>query len=166
MTRAVIYYATKYGSTQEIAEKFGELLEIPIKNVMYVEDGSELDQYDVLILGSPIYFDDICEDMKHFLTSFFIKIGGKKLITYAVFGATKGYLDRNYGQLFADYFQPSPALSYMFLGRATKDTLSAEDYKNLEIFYKNRLNATLNDFDYFDENKLELAAQKIKEVIG
>jgi menaquinone-dependent protoporphyrinogen IX oxidase len=166
MTRAIIYYATKYGATQEIAEKFGELLGAPTKNVMHVSDGSEIDQYDTLILGSPIYFDDIFEDMKHFLTSFFIKIGAKKLITFAVYGATKGYLDKNYAQVFADYFSPSPVISLMFLGRATKESLSDEDYKKLEIFYKNRLNAELSDFDYFDENRLEIAAGKIKEVIG
>jgi menaquinone-dependent protoporphyrinogen IX oxidase len=166
MARAIIYYATKYGSTQEIAEALGEKLGIPSKNVMYVTDGSELDQYDVIILGSPIYYDDICENMKHFLTSFFIKIGGKKLITYAVYGATKGHLDRNYAQTFADYFSPAPQIALMFLGRATKESLSKDDYRKLEIFYKNRLNAELTDFDYFDENKLDIAAEKIKEIIG
>jgi hypothetical protein len=28
------------------------------------------------------------------------------------------------------------------------------------------LNAELTDFDYFDENKLDIAAEKIKEIIG
>jgi menaquinone-dependent protoporphyrinogen IX oxidase len=165
MTRAIIYYATKYGSTQEIAEALGEKLNIPSKNVMYVTDESELDKYDLLILGSPIYFDNICADMKHFFTSFFIKIGAKKKITFAVYGATKGYLDRNYAQLFAEYFSPPPEISLMFLGRATKESLSAEDYRKLDIFYRNRLNAELSDFDYFDENKLDVAVEKIKEVI-
>ncbi len=165
MTHAIIYYATRYGSTQEIAETLGDMLGIPSKNVMYVKDGSEFDKYDLLLLGTPIYFDDIYEDMKHFLTSFFIKIGGKKLITFAVYGAMKGHLDKNYAKVFADYFSPAPAVSMMFLGRATKESLSKDDYRKLEIFYRNRLNAELTDFDYFDENRLGVAVNKIKEII-
>ena len=166
MTRAIIYYSTKYGSTQEIAENLGEKLGIPSKNVMYVKDGSELDQYDLLILGSPIYFDDIHADMKHFLTSFFIKIGGKKLITFAVYGATKGHLDRDYAKTFAEYFSPAPVLSLKFLGRATKESLSQDDFRKLEVFYRNRLNSELADFDYFDENRLDKAAEDINKIIG
>ena len=60
MNRGIIIFATRYGSTQEIAEKLAEKLDFQSKNVMYLEDGSELDQYDTIILGSPIYFDDIC----------------------------------------------------------------------------------------------------------
>jgi menaquinone-dependent protoporphyrinogen IX oxidase len=135
MTRGLILYATKYGSTQEIAGSLGEKLGVEAKNVMNIKDGSELDQYDMLILGSPIYFDDIHQDMKHFLTSFFIKLGGKKLVTFAVYGATKGYLDKNYAQVFADYFQPNPPIYLMFLGRATKASLSEEDYKKLKTIH-------------------------------
>ena len=96
MTRGIVLYATKYGSTQEIAEALATKLDFKIKNVMTIEDDSELDLYDIIILGTPIYFDDIYEDMKQFINSFFIKLGGKKLITFAVFGATKGYLDTEY----------------------------------------------------------------------
>jgi menaquinone-dependent protoporphyrinogen IX oxidase len=162
---AIILYATRYGSTREIAEMMGEKLEIPIKNVTEIANSSELEQYDYIILGSPIYFDDIYEDMKHFLTSFFITIGQKKLITYAVYGAVKGYLERDYGKDFGNYFQPSPLLSLSFLGRATKSSLSEEDYKKLELFYNNRLNEELNDFDYFDENKIDAVVEEIKNLI-
>ncbi len=162
---AIILYATRYGSTREIAEMMGEKLEIPIKNVTEISSRAELEQYDYIILGTPIYFDDIYEDMKHFLTSFFITIGQKKLITYAVYGAVKGYLEKDYGKDFGEYFQPPPLLSLSFLGRATKSSLSEEDYRKLEIFYNNRLNEELNDFDYFDENKIDAVVEEIKNLI-
>jgi menaquinone-dependent protoporphyrinogen IX oxidase len=165
MTKGIIVFSTKYGSTQEIAETLANKLDFESKNVMYLEDSSELDQYDTVILGSPIYHDDINEDMKHFITSFFIKLGGKKLITFAVYGATKGHLEMDYAQKFADYFDPKPVLSLSFLGRATKSSLNENDYKKLQIFYKNRLNSELSDFDYFDENKLDFVVDKIKELI-
>jgi menaquinone-dependent protoporphyrinogen IX oxidase len=165
MNHAIILYATRYGSTHEIAEALATKLEIPYKNVTEISDRSELESYDYIILGAPIYYDDIYEDMKHFLTSFFITIGQKKLITFAVYGATKGRLDRDYSRTFADYFQPSPLLSINFVGRATKSSLSDEDYRKLEIFYKNRLDAALSDFDYFDENKVDEEVEKIKAVI-
>ena len=74
MTRGIIYYATRYGSTKEIADAMADKLEFETKNVMYVEDDSELDKYDIIILGTPIYFDDIYQDMKYFINSFFIKL--------------------------------------------------------------------------------------------
>jgi menaquinone-dependent protoporphyrinogen IX oxidase len=162
MTRGLVLYATKYGSTQEIAEKLADKLEFQSKNVNEIVDSSELDQFDMLVLGSPIYFDDIHEDMKHFINSFYINLGGKRMVTFSVYGATKGYLDTDYAARFANYFDPKPALSLLFLGRATQSSLGADDYKKLQIFYKNRLNAELSDFDYFDENKIEIIAEKIK----
>ena len=78
MTRGIVLYATKYGSTQEIAESLADKLEFQTKNVADICEDSELEQYDVIILGTPIYFDDIFEDMKHFVTSYFIKLGDKK----------------------------------------------------------------------------------------
>jgi menaquinone-dependent protoporphyrinogen IX oxidase len=165
MTSGIVLYATKYGSTQEIAEALANKLGFQSKNVANFEDGAELDKYEMIILGSPIYFDDIYQDMKHFIQSFFIQLGGKKLITFAVFGATKGHLDTDYAKKFANYFQPPPEMSVMFLGRATKDTLGEDDYKKLYIFFKYRLRTKFEEFDYFDENKIDTVAEKIKGLL-
>ncbi len=165
MTKGIVLFATKYGSTQEIAEVLATKLEFDSRNVMNLEDEAELDKYDVIILGTPIYFDDIYEDMKHFITTFFIKLGGKKLITFAVYGATKGYLETDYAQKFADYFEPKPVLSLTFLGRATKATLGEDDYKKLYIFFKYGLRTKFEEFDYFDENKIDFTVEKIKKLI-
>jgi menaquinone-dependent protoporphyrinogen IX oxidase len=166
MTSGIVYFATKYGSTEEIAQTIADRLGFDIKNVMYVEDETELDKYDTIILGTPIYFDDIYQDMKHFVQTFFIKLGGKKLITFAVNGATKGYMDTDYAQKFANYFDPKPAMSVAFLGRATKETLGEDDYKKLYIFFKYRLRTKFEEFDYFDENKIDVVVDKIKELIS
>jgi menaquinone-dependent protoporphyrinogen IX oxidase len=165
MSRGIVIYATRYGSTQEIAENIANKLDFESKNVMYIDDASELDEYDKIILGSPIYYDDICEEMKRFISSFFIKLGGKKLFTFAVYGATKGRLDIDYATKFANYFNPHPVISVAFLGRATKTSLTEKDYKNLQIFFKNRLESDLSDFDYFDENKVDVVVEKIKEAM-
>jgi menaquinone-dependent protoporphyrinogen IX oxidase len=162
---AIIIFATRYGSTREIAEMMGEKLEIPIKNLNDISNSSEFEQHDYLILGTPIYFDDIYEEMKHFLTSFFITIGQKKLITYTVSGAVKDHLERDYAKIFSNYFQPPPLLSLGFVGRATKSSLGEEDFRKLEIFYNNRLNEEFHDFDYFDENKIDKAVEQIKNLI-
>ena len=165
MTKGIVLYATKYGSTQEIAESLANKLEFNSKNVLHIEDETELDKYDVIILGTPIYFDDIFEDMKHFINTFFIKLGSKKLITFAVYGAVKGYLDTDYARKFAEYFNPKPAMSVMFLGRATKNTLGEDDHKKLYFFFKYRLRTKFEEFDYFDENKIEYVVDKIREII-
>lgn len=165
MTSGIVLYATKYGSTKEIAQTIADKLGFDIKNVIYIEDDAELDKYDTIVLGTPIYFDDIYQDMKHFIQSFFIKLGGKNLFTFAVYGATKGFQDTDYAQKFANYFEPKPKISVAFLGRATKDMLGEDDYKKLYIFFKYRLRTKFEEFDYFDENKIDVVVEKIKELI-
>lgn len=166
MKRTLILFATKYGSTQQIAESLATKLEVKHKNVMYVEDKAELEKYDVLILGTPIYNDDIHEDMKHFINTFSMQINEKILFLYVVHGATKGYLVKDYTNTFSDYFQKDPALKMSFVGRATKTSLSHKDFRKLQIFYINRLDAEFEDFDHFDENNLDDASNRIRRTIS
>ena len=74
--RALIAYATKYGTTKEIAEEIQGVLtengiESDITNVM--ETGT-IDSYDAVILGSPVYMGkmlvearDFCQRYKPYL---------------------------------------------------------------------------------------------------
>ncbi|MFA8341985.1 MAG: flavodoxin domain-containing protein [Rhodothermaceae bacterium] len=69
--KILIAYATGYGSTKEVAEFIGDLLEknnhqTEIKNISEVESLN----YDFLILGSAIKMDKILSETKTFLKKF------------------------------------------------------------------------------------------------
>jgi menaquinone-dependent protoporphyrinogen IX oxidase len=162
LKRAVVLYATRYGSTKEIAEMMADKLEINAKDISSIKKPEELDCVDVVILLSPIYADTILEEMRMFIKTYFIQIKSKKLITIAVYGAVEGYLKANYADEFARFFENAPVRSFTILGRATKATMSKEDHKRLWLFYKDRLKASLKDFDYVDESKIDAVVERIR----
>jgi menaquinone-dependent protoporphyrinogen IX oxidase len=161
LKRSVVLYATRYGSTKEIAEMVADKLGIKANDISAIKKPEDLDCYDVVVLMSPIYADTVLEEMRMFIKTYFIQIKAKKLFTIAVYGAVEGYLKANYADEFARFFENAPVKSFTVLGRATKATLSKEDYKRLWVFYKDRLKASLKDFDYIDEKRIEAIAEKI-----
>lgn len=162
LKRTVVLYATRYGSTKEIAEMIADKLEINAKDISSIKKPEDMNCYDVVILLSPIYADTILEEMRMFIKTYFIQIKSKKLFTIAVYGAVEGYLKANYADEFARFFENAPIKSFTLLGRATKATLSKEDYKRLWLFYKDRLKASLKDFDYVDESRINAVVDKIR----
>lgn len=165
LKKSVVIFSTKYGTTQEVAQTMADQLGIPIKRTSDFESVDDLAQYDLVFLGAPIYYDDIHDDMKMFIHSFYPELDEKKKILFSVFGAVKGHLQRDYAEKFAGYFSKKPLLTVNFLGRARKDTMSQEDYKLLWVFYRNRLKTNMKDFDYFGQNNFENAAKAVRKAI-
>lgn len=55
--KVLVAYATKYGSTEEIAEKIGQVLrqiDLPVE-VLSTNRVSDLTSYDAIVLGSAVY---------------------------------------------------------------------------------------------------------------
>lgn len=67
--KILVAYASKYGSTQEIAEKIGDVLAKTglLVDMMGVERVTNLKQYDAVILGSAIYVGNWPKEASHFL---------------------------------------------------------------------------------------------------
>jgi menaquinone-dependent protoporphyrinogen IX oxidase len=162
--KAIILYATRYGSTKEIADELSLHLDLPARNVNAIKARSDLDAYDAIILGSPVYANGLLDDMRNFLQTFYVPINEKELVAYVVYGATKGKLDTDYTRLYARHVTKKPLALFSFVGRATKSSLSKQDYEWLGRFYEERLKAKLEDFDYFDENKVMDAVATIRAV--
>ncbi len=140
-------------------------LGVQYMNILNIKDKSELEPYDTLIIGTPIYNDDIYDDMRYFINTFKEEITGKSLILYTVHGAVKGFLDTNYTNKFAKYFINEPILLFGLWGRATISMLSEKDLKMLKNFYRFRLGAEFEDFDHTYLNNLEKVARTIKQVL-
>jgi menaquinone-dependent protoporphyrinogen oxidase len=69
MARVLVAYASKRGSTAEIAQAIAESLREPGHEVDCVEAGTvaELDGYDAVVLGSAVYMRRWRGDARHFL---------------------------------------------------------------------------------------------------
>jgi len=69
-TSVLVCYATRYGSTEEVAKAIGETLhkhgvEAVVRSVLEIHD---VDQYGAIVLGAPLYAFHLHKDAVHFLT--------------------------------------------------------------------------------------------------
>ncbi len=129
LKKAVVIYCTRYGSTAEVAQTLADGLGIPAKKLSDFQTGGDLEPYDLIFLGAPIYYDDVLDEMKVFVQGLYPELEERKKILFTVFGAIRGKLQRDYADRFAGYFTKAPLLTINFLGRATKDTMSERDYE-------------------------------------
>ena len=66
----LITYATRYGSTKEVADFVGKHLvekEVPVE-IFPCKEVTNLDHYDFIILGTPYYIGKMLKDAKNFIT--------------------------------------------------------------------------------------------------
>jgi menaquinone-dependent protoporphyrinogen oxidase len=68
-TSVLVCYATRYGSTEEVAEAIAKTLhehgiEVVVRSVLEVQN---LDQYGAVVLGAPLYMFHLHKDALHFL---------------------------------------------------------------------------------------------------
>ncbi len=169
MNNAIVLFATKYGSTQQIAEDLALHLESRCENVTHITDPAMLDRYDTLILGAPIYNNDIHPDMQQFLKSHFIGVNERSIVTFVVDGITDpdpaSTIGIDYRPLIAKYLSTAPLLMLRFTGRLTKSAAGADDYQWMEQFYRNELGTELRDFDYYEHKTIEEATEIIQAAI-
>jgi menaquinone-dependent protoporphyrinogen IX oxidase len=165
LKRAVVIYSTRYGSTAEVAQTLADGLGIHAKKVGEIQSAADLEPYDLVFLGAPIYYDDVLDEMKMFVQALYPELEQKKKVLFTVFGAIRGKLQRDYADRFAGYFSQAPMLTINFLGRATKDTMSERDHGFMVYFYNNRLKMEFEDFDYFGKNDFEATVQKIRSTL-
>lgn len=77
----LVTYATRYGSTEEVARVVAGILRknglnVDVQPVKKVRD---LQQYDAVVLGAPLYIGHLHKDAQHFLEQYTQLFEGKKL---------------------------------------------------------------------------------------
>ena len=68
-TSILVAYATRYGSTQEVAEAVAATLRerVLAVDIQPMQDVRSLDQYRAVVLGAPLYMFHWHKDALHFL---------------------------------------------------------------------------------------------------
>jgi menaquinone-dependent protoporphyrinogen oxidase len=82
----LVAYATRYGSTREVAESIGATLRAHgnIVDVRPAKDVETLDEYRAVVLGAPLYIGKLLADAQHFLARFQVQFAGTPLAIFAL----------------------------------------------------------------------------------
>ena len=143
----LVVYDTVYGSTGQIAGWIAERLNgfaDVAATAARVSENPNLADYDVVIIGSPIYRNDrILESIKGFVTKNNAALAEKKVGIFVVALDTGGayYFGRLTGGLeylkeFAGLFAKPPVYGKVLGGEQIPTRLSAEDRESLLNFYR------------------------------
>ncbi len=84
--KVLVTYATRYGSTQEVAEKVAATLregglEVDLQPMRQVRD---LAEYRAVVLGAPLYIGSLLKDARRFLAKHQAALAGKPAALFAL----------------------------------------------------------------------------------
>lgn len=166
----LVIYATKYGSTRDIAEGVAKGLGQGTK-IFPVQEMKALEA-DLVVLGCPIYSGKLLPEMIDFLAKRKEELITKKLAFFIVCG-DKGSVQvqgqetggKAYLKEINAFLEDKLIAEEAFLGRMKKSELNEEDQALLEEF-SNILGVQFPDFSGVDLTEAEGFGQKIKKVIN
>jgi len=153
MKKILITYATKAGSTQEIAEYIGTRFDhnpLLAPDVLEIHDVTNLQQYDCIIIGSPIRVGAWLPAAKDFVLENFHTLKTRPTAYFTVCNTLKEDTPEN-RSIVKDYLTPihdilEPTDDAMFAGRIDKSKLNA--FERLMIWF---VRAQEGDFREWDK---------------
>ncbi len=82
----LVTYATRYGSTQEVAEAVADTLRLHglVVDVAHMTDVLSLEGYDAVVLGTAIYMFRLHKDARHFLARHSHALTGHRVAVFAL----------------------------------------------------------------------------------
>lgn len=82
----LVTYATRYGSTKEVAQKIAENLQIKGRTVDVIacSEVFSLENYQFIIIGAPFYIGKMLKDAKSFMNKFQNELPTKKIAFFAL----------------------------------------------------------------------------------
>jgi menaquinone-dependent protoporphyrinogen IX oxidase len=154
--KTLIAYDTKYGTTATIAHWLSEAIvgDCDIAKVADVADVASLD-YDLIIVGSPIYTDEPLPSVKKFLLDERDALSQKKVAVFFVYDDLLTLKSKTYVDELREYAPPNVIDVGIFGGYFDLHALSEHDRRTMEDFFE-RLGKRYEVLDH--RNKDEVAA--------
>jgi hypothetical protein len=160
MTRALVVYCTKYGSTAEVARAIADGLGADIAEMV---DMPDIHPYGLIVVGSPVYSGtylpeaiDFLEANKHLLsvrkTAAFITAAADKEPQLGLTGDADPllYTQQDYADGLAHLTHGEVVGARGFGGRLVPHQLSEEDRSTLDWFFRRLMLEALEGFDLLD----------------
>jgi len=152
LKKVLIAFATRYGSTKEVAEFIAEKIkereiEAEISNII---DISSLEGYDAVIIGSPIYMGKWLKEGVHFVQQFSESLNRVPVALFSVGATLKDKNEKNIkiAEKSFDVLLPytNPVMTGLFAGKIDKSNMNFVDKQILKIVKPEE-----GDFRNFDE---------------
>jgi len=139
---ALIVYASKYGSTKEVANWMAER----IGNNTNIYDAKEMpdpSSYDLIIMGSGIYSHHVLKELNDFVEKYNEQLKSKKTVVFGVAIDTTGVFVRGKVHGGWEYLLPlinklpePPIHAGLLGGEINPNKLDEKDTEGLKKFYK------------------------------
>jgi hypothetical protein len=176
MAKCLVVYASKYGSTKEVAQAVADGLGAKIDSVA---NDPDVRHYELVVLGSPIYGGDYLESMKNFLRANKPYLAKRKV---AAFITAAAHWERNPGltgeedELLFTQQEYADGLARLaggdtvgcrgFGGRLIPDQLDEADHGMLDWFYRFLMHEPLQGFDLIDLPSAFRWGEELRQIVG
>ncbi len=176
MAKCLVVYASKYGSTQEVAQAVADGLGADLVNAA---DDPDVRPYDLVVLGSPIYGGDYLESIKEFLKAnkpYLAKHKIAAFITAAASWERSPGLTGEEDELLFTQQEYANGLAHLaggdcidcrgFGGRLIPNELDEADHAMLDWFYRFLMHEPLQGFDLIDLPSAFRWGEELREIVG
>ena len=176
MTRAVVVYCTKYGSTAEVAQAVADGLGADIADMV---DMPDIHPYELIVVGSPVYGGsyrpvaiEFLEANKHLLAvrkvAAFITAAADMESPVGLTGEVDPllYTQQDYAEGLARLTHGDVIGARGFGGRLVPQELDEADLGTLEWFYRRLMSETLHGFDLLDLTAAYRWGEELRSAIG
>jgi len=131
--RVLIAYDTKYGTTKTIAQWVAEGIGVDcdIKNVSEIESCD----YDLIVIGSPIYTDEPLKSVSTFLEDKCAELKEKKVALFIVYDKLLAQKREKYEQILKEHCREAIVDVGVFGGYFDVKQLTEYDRQTIEEFF-------------------------------
>lgn len=159
--KALVAYDTRYGTTEEIAHWLAEGLstDCDVKNVADVTDLN----YDLIVIGSPIYTDEPLPSVVQFLRDRRALLGSKNVALFLVYDKLIASKLDKYEEMIREQAPPNVLGVAIFGGYMDVNKLTEHDRRTIDDFF-NRLGQRYDILDNRDKNEVLQFAQRLKNL--
>jgi len=175
MSKCLVVFGSKYGSTAEVARAIAEGLDAEVVDVAGKPDVSE---YDVIVIGSPIYAGDYLNSVTRFIRDNKNSLQDRKIGAFITAAADMEldpgltgeedeelYTQQEYADGLAEMAGGERLAARGFGGRLVPDQLDERDYKTLSWFYRFLMHGELQGFDLLDLPEAQRWGEQLRSML-
>lgn len=165
-TKVLVTYATKHGSTEQMANFIATGLNANQVDVMDVQNVQSLRDYDFVILGTPMYNNEPLPEMKSFITNHHSELDAVEKAVYIVTTQDDSQSTRDlYSAKMANYL-PGP-IKHMELFSGEIDLTELSDLEKQETRgYFNKIDVPMQSYNFVGSNDFISFSQKINDQLN
>lgn len=175
MTKCLVVFGSKYGSTAEVARAIAEGLGAEVADVA---DELDVAAYDMVVIGSPIYAGDYLGSVARFIRDNKSLLQERKVAAFITAAADTEvdpgltgdedellYTQQDYADGLAAMAGGKLLAARGFGGRLVPDKLDERDYKTLGWFYRFLMHGELRGFDLVDLPAAKRWGEQLRETL-